>query len=129
MDNASKQSIGNLGEDIAVKFLKSKSYVILDRNYRKPYGEIDIICMKDEMLHFIEVKTVSRQTSALNTDGFRPEDNVHENKLTRLSRVFEVYIEEHNVDLDWQFDVLTILLNTKDKIASVSILSDIVIGA
>ena len=51
---------GKLGEDIAELFFKKRGYLILYRNYWKPYGEIDIVCQKDNKLHFVEVKAVSR---------------------------------------------------------------------
>lgn len=46
-----------LGEDIATDFLRKKDYKILERNYRKSYGEIDIIAQTKNILVFIEVKT------------------------------------------------------------------------
>ncbi len=46
-----------LGERLAAKFLKDKDYKIIERNFRKGYGEIDIIAIKDKVLVFIEVKT------------------------------------------------------------------------
>ncbi len=48
-----------LGEDAAANFLKKKGYLILERNFRKGYGEVDIIGIKDNTLVFIEVKTRS----------------------------------------------------------------------
>lgn len=45
------------GEELAAKYLQNKKYKILDRNFRKGYGEIDIIAIKDNTLVFIEVKT------------------------------------------------------------------------
>jgi putative endonuclease len=46
-----------LGENAACEFLLKKGYKILERNFRKGYGEIDIIAIKDNILVFIEVKT------------------------------------------------------------------------
>ncbi len=46
-----------LGEEIAAEYLIKKGYKIIDRNFRKGYGEIDIIAVKDDVLVFIEVKT------------------------------------------------------------------------
>ena len=60
MSLTDKQKIGNLGEDIGCKFLVKRGFSIKDRNYRKKWGEIDIVVEKDAVLHFIEVKTVSR---------------------------------------------------------------------
>lgn len=48
-----------LGEDAACDYLKEKGYRILERNFRKGYGEIDIIAIKGNILVFIEVKTRS----------------------------------------------------------------------
>lgn len=45
------------GEDLAAKFLQEKGYKIIERNFRKGYGEIDIIALKDNVLVFVEVKT------------------------------------------------------------------------
>lgn len=45
------------GEDLATKFLKNKGYKIIERNFRKGYGEIDIIAVHKNTLVFIEVKT------------------------------------------------------------------------
>lgn len=51
------KKIGTLGEEMAAAVLKSRGYYILRRNYTCPYGEIDIIAVKDRVLSFIEVKT------------------------------------------------------------------------
>ena len=49
--------IGAAGEQIAVRFLKSKKYIIHTTNYSNRYGEIDIIAEKDGVVSFVEVKT------------------------------------------------------------------------
>jgi len=54
-----KKEIGAKGEDIAVSYLKSRGYRILERNYRISFGEIDIIAEQGGHLVFIEVKTRS----------------------------------------------------------------------
>lgn len=48
-----------LGEDAACTFLQRKQYQIIERNFRKGYGEIDIIALHNNVLVFIEVKTRS----------------------------------------------------------------------
>ena len=57
-----KRRIGNLGEKIAGVFLKNHGFLVVERNYLKKWGEIDIIAKKKGKIHFIEVKTVSRET-------------------------------------------------------------------
>ncbi len=58
-----KQKIGKIGEDCACKYLENAGYKIIDRNYLKKWGEIDIVAKKGKKIHFIEVKSVSRVIS------------------------------------------------------------------
>jgi putative endonuclease len=51
--------VARLGEEIASKLLTKKGYQIIDRNFRKGYGEIDIIATFQNTLVFVEVKTRS----------------------------------------------------------------------
>lgn len=123
-----KQKIGAIGEDIASMFLVKHGFLVIQRNYRKKYGEIDIICEKDGILHFIEVKTVSRENvSREMSDSYRAEENIHEAKLKRLGRTVEAYLLEYNKDKDWMFHAIIVLLDTKAKIAKVKFLKDLVL--
>lgn len=114
-----KQNIGKLGEDIAVKYLIKHDYKILERNYRKPWGEIDIIAKKSCKLVFVEVKTQKI--------GFewRPEENVNWHKKRQLRRITSTYLKESQVygliskDIEWQVDVLAIELDLNTSNARV----------
>jgi putative endonuclease len=129
--NTTKKTIGNLGEDLACRFLKRKRFEIIERNYRKKWGEIDIIAKRDELIHFIEVKSVSRENLrevSHETGGFRPEDNVHPWKLQRLARTIQTYLSEKRIDsADWQFDVITAYIDTKNLVSRVTMLENIII--
>lgn len=52
--------VGKIGEDIFVKHLVKHKYSILDRNFRKNWGEIDVVAKKDGIIHFFEVKSVKK---------------------------------------------------------------------
>ncbi len=130
------KEIGQLGEDIGCKYLKSMGFSISDRNYLKKWGEIDIVASKHDKLHFIEVKTVTNSPDdfrgggrlPLSNEGkYRPEDNVHHKKLKRMRRVIQSYLSEKRGERDWQFDILAIELNTKEKIARCRFLKDIIL--
>jgi putative endonuclease len=134
-----KQKIGELGENIAAKFLVKHGFFILDRNYTKKWGEIDIVAEKNGKLYFIEVKSVSRLT--LNTfvpksynDSderyeHRPEDNMHPWKLKRLSRTIQTYLLSRNIgdEKEWQVDLLVVYLCQKEKKARIKMVSDIIL--
>lgn len=127
-----KQKIGETGENVTVKFLMKHGYKILDRNYTKKWGEIDIVAEKSKKLYFIEVKSVSRET--LNnvthvTDSYRPEENLHPWKAKRLSRTIQTYLMSNKIKeaLEWQVDLYIVYLNLKDKKAKVRIVSDIIL--
>ena len=91
---------GNVGEDIACKFLRAKGFVIVDRNYQKKWGELDIVALENgskwdsvaKILHFFEVKSVTRNFSA--GSPYRPEDNVHNLKVRHLQRIIQTYLAE-----------------------------------
>jgi len=121
-----RQKVGRIGEDTACMFLVKHGFKVIERNYLKKWGEIDIIAKKSGILRFVEVKTVSREnirdvspeTSVLRTDVLlpRPEENVHTWKLKRLSRVIQSYLlEKGSGDREWQFDVLAVFLDLKNK--------------
>lgn len=142
-----RQKIGRLGEDIAVKYLENKGFSVIGRNYLKKCGEIDIIAKKGKVLHFIEVKSVSRENIGKNvsprpgreltcsefdnskTDKYRPEDNLHPYKLKRLARVIQLYLLEKHVngEQEWVFDAITIEIDMKTRKARAMLLADIVL--
>ncbi len=132
-----------MGENIACRFLMKRGFEIIEQNYNKKWGEIDIIARKGEKLHFIEVKSVTRESlkhvsglpgnSTGETDDYRPEDNLHPWKLKRLSRVIQTYLlsYDRNKDVthetDWQFDVIVVYLDIKNLQARVNYMEDIII--
>jgi putative endonuclease len=128
-----KQRVGRLGEDIAVKHLENKGFMIIERNYLKKYGEIDIIARKYEIIHFIEVKSVSCEFNPkvprVTPDSHRPEDNIHAQKLKRLSRTIQAYLLSNyqNEEPEWVFDVVTVKINVNRRQAHIKILEDIIL--
>lgn len=126
------QKLGEIGEEVACRFLKKHGYSIVKRNYTRKWGEIDVLALNKGILSFIEVKAVSdrellkfsRETRE--KDIYRPEDNVHPWKLKRLYRTIESYLMENNEVGEWQLDVMLVYLDLESKRSGVRHLKNIV---
>ncbi len=128
-----KNKIGAFGEQIAENYLKNKGFKILELNYLKKWGEIDIVVRGTNIVRFIEVKTVSYETksdlqSAISRGTWRPEENVHFSKLQRLNRAIESWIMENNYDGEWEIDVIAVRVVPREKYATVKYLPNVIFG-
>jgi putative endonuclease len=117
-----KGEIGQRGEDEAVLFLKKSGFGIVQRNYKKPWGEIDIVAQKKGVVYFIEVKTILRKEENKEIEA---SDKLHYRKIKRFRRVVESYIESEGVD-NWQIGVILVDLFL-DKPVSVVFLDSVVL--
>ncbi len=123
---------GSQGELLTAKYLKNLGYSILGMNYRKQWGEIDVIAKKDDRVHFIEVKTVSYETkhdleTAVLRGTYRPEENVHQYKLKKLARAIETWLLEYKWQGDWQIDVAAVRIVPRETYATMDMIYNIVI--
>jgi putative endonuclease len=125
MAKTEKRKTGDVGEGIAAKYLEKRGHVVLERNYWRPWGEIDIVCQKGDTLHFVEVKTVSREAGR----GIRPEENVHPAKLKRLHRAIQTYLLDHKVpeEKPWVVDVACVYLDFSTKRAKVEMIENVIL--
>lgn len=98
--------LGKAGEDEAVRYLLSASYLIIDRNWRGSKGELDIIARSpDDHLAFIEVKT---RSSLRFGDPF---EAISAEKYRRLYQLAREWISLHAKAATWQIDVILLLKN------------------
>ncbi len=99
--------MGKAGEDLAERYLKRQGYAIVERNYRCPLGEIDLIALHKRVVVFVEVKTRRADTSGA------PLESVNAVKQRRLKRAALHYLNKHRLhDRDVQFDVVGISLRS-----------------
>lgn len=133
------QKIGEIGENLAVRFLMKHGFLIKDRNYTKKWGEIDIVAERSDKIYFVEVKSVSKpdlnivtrnlsvQTGTL--DQYHPEDNMHPWKLKRMSRTIQTYLLSKKIpdEIEWQVDLIVVFLDIKNKKAKIKVVSDIIL--
>jgi len=95
------KSKGREFEDLAVKYLLSKGYKIVERNYRKKFGEIDIIALKEGTLVFVEVRSLSG-------NFMEPSETITFHKRENLFKVASVYLMEKGWDGAVRFDFIGI---------------------
>ena len=99
---------GKKGEDIAVSFLVSKGYEILETNWRSGHKEIDIIALDNDMLVIVEVKTRS-------TDYFGyPEEAVNKKKQQLLINAANAYVFKHDLSNEIRYDIISIILKDNE---------------
>ena len=98
------KSSGAWGEDLALRYLTGQGYTLVERNYRKRRGEIDLIVRHEETLVFVEVK-LRRST------GFGdPLEAVTARKQATIRSLAEQYLADNQPDFDTlRFDVVGIL--------------------
>jgi putative endonuclease len=99
-----QQQTGNFGEQLAVKFLIEKQFIILHCNWRFKKTEVDIIACKNNKLHFVEVKTRTQQQFGM------PEDSINDRKMNALKKAAVAFLEQFPQYELLQFDVVSILL-------------------
>ncbi len=111
-----RKQAGALGEGVAAQYLLSKGFKIVERNYLKPWGEIDLVCEKENTVRFVEVKSVS-VVDFSRERLYEPEALVDIRKLRKVARTACLYMEEKRDKREFQIDVVGVLLNRETKVA------------
>jgi len=91
---------GNIAEDSACDFLLQNGYTILQRNFYSRFGEIDIIALRDETLHFVEVKSGADYELAI--------QNITPTKISRLVKTANVYMKKNASNLAFMLDAVIV---------------------
>jgi putative endonuclease len=108
------RTYGDQSEDLATLFLEQEKFVIIERNYfARKLGEIDIIAMQGEVLHFIEVKSGKAD--------FDPVYNVTPAKLRKVINSAHYYMKTNNLNLAFSIDALIIRNDEVEFIENVTL--------
>ncbi len=91
---------GNIAEEKACEFLVTAGYTIVERNFYSRFGEIDIIALKENVVHFIEVKSALNYELAV--------QNITPKKLSRLIKTAQVYMKKNALDVDFMIDAVIV---------------------
>ena len=105
---------GDESESLATRFLEQEGFVILERNYfARKLGEIDIIAKKEDVLHFIEVKSGKAD--------FDPIYNVTPAKLRKVINSSHYYMKSKRLDMAFSIDALIIRYDEVEFIENVTL--------
>ena len=105
---------GDKSENLAALFLEQKGYMILERNYfARKLGEIDIIAQKEDVLHFIEVKSGKAD--------FDPVYNITPAKLRKVIKASHYYMKTKGLDMAFSIDALIIRYDEVEFIENVTL--------
>lgn len=101
---------GRTGEDLAAGYLRKNNYKIIEKNFRCPLGEIDIVARDGPTIVFVEVK--SRNSCRFG----RPEEAVDRRKQAKLSRIALAYLKSKScLDSRARFDVVSVYMEPHGK--------------
>jgi putative endonuclease len=99
---------GNIAEQRACSFLYDNGFTIIEQNFYSRFGEIDIIATKDNVLHFVEVKSGEDYELAI--------QNITKSKISKLIKTGDVYMKKNGFDGDFEYDAVIV---TPDEVLHV----------
>jgi len=105
------RKVGFKAEDKAVLFLEENGFRIIERNFYSKFGEIDIIALKDDILHFIEVKS----------GKYEPIYQITPSKLSKIIKTSQIYLNKTKLNFDYCYDAIIVKENDIDFIENISI--------
>ncbi|MGB0925478.1 MAG: YraN family protein [Minisyncoccia bacterium] len=121
------QKIGEIGEQICLEHLKKQQFEIIETNYTKKSGEIDIIAKKKNKLHFIEVKSGILHKD-VSYETYNPAENLSKTKLSKIQKTVLIYLQEKDVSYEtrWQIDLYIVFIDKRLGQHSIECIENIV---
>ncbi len=117
-----RRKLGQRGEDLAVAQLCNQGYVICERNYRCPRGEIDLVARDGDCLVFVEVRTRRGREYG------SPEESIIPAKQAKLIELAQTYVQEHHWAGDWRIDVVAVEMSRAGQVLRVEVIQNAVGG-
>jgi putative endonuclease len=116
-----RRRLGQLGEQMAADRLTGLGYQIVERNYRCPAGEIDLVARRDDRWVFVEVRT--RRGDRFGS----PEESVTPRKRLHLLASAQHYLQDHDaLDSDWRIDAVAIVLSLGGQVKRIDVIENAV---
>ncbi len=103
---------GDIAETKACNYLLECGYSVIERNFYSPFGEIDIIAFKDDVLHFVEVKSGEDYELAV--------QNITPQKMRKLLKTGDTYIKKNGVKSAYMYDAVIVTPTSIDIIENLT---------
>jgi len=104
-----RTKLGLEAETATCRWLENRGYRILDRNWNRPWGELDIVADHAGVVCFVEVKASSRRRA-----GFEPFLRADERKMHKVKRTAQTWLASHRYrsDTEWQLDIMSVIMDS-----------------
>ncbi len=106
------RALGNIAEEQACGYITGLGFQIIERNFTLRGGEIDIIAIKDGVLHFIEVKSCS---------AYDPLYNITPKKLQFIINTAHRFMQQRQLDLSFQIDAVSVIDGTCKLVENITV--------
>jgi len=118
-----RKRLGDAGEEIAARELVRRGYVVRERNWRCPEGELDLVAEQGETLVFVEVRT--RRGDRFGT----PEESITPAKRAHLITAAQAYLQAHSLqDRDWRIDVVAVEMAAQGQLLRADVIENAIEG-
>ena len=117
-----RKQLGAWGESVAAHHLEAKGYQVVARNWRCRHGEIDLVARTGSEWVFVEVKT--RRGREMGS----PEEALTPYKSKKLMQLAQIYLAEHDLDVDWRIDLVAVELDHSGKLLRCEQIENAVLG-
>jgi putative endonuclease len=104
---------GDIAEQKACNYLIEHGFFIVEQNFYSRFGEIDIVASKDNILHFIEVKSAKDYEKAI--------QNITPTKLSRLIKTGYVYMKKNSLDIEFEYDAIVVIPEGIEMVENITI--------
>jgi putative endonuclease len=109
------KTVGLVGEELALKFLRKKGFKLVEKNFSTRFGEIDLIIRKAGLLVFVEVKTVLVDSAG------RPEWRINKKKIDQVQKMAQVYLVTQRPEYtDLRIDVVCVRINDDGQVENIN---------
>ncbi len=105
--------LGRAAEERATQYLVDMGFYIVERNFHSRFGEIDIIAVKESVLHFVEVKSSSH---------YDPMLAITPHKMQKILKTIDYFLFKYDLDMPYEVDALLVKRSGCELVQNLSVM-------